>query len=226
MRVYHFINEEFGLKVLREKRLKISRINELNDPFEFFSVEMTNPEFKKSMKAAKEEVAKNFGVNCFSKNWQNPVQWAHYADKHKGICLGFDIDSKELKKVDYVSKRLKPSKTPDERLILKLCRTKYVDWSYEEEYRVFVELTDEENGMFYINFKGNMELKEVIVGTNSSITREQLNTSLGDQRQTVSVFKARAGFKNFEIVEKKIRVCGPNKLLNKDSWFCSLRSLL
>lgn len=203
MRVYHFINEEFGLKVLREKRLKISRINELNDPFEFFSVEMTSPEFRESMKAAKKEVAKNFGVNCFSKNWTNPVQWAHYADKHKGICLGFDINSKELKKVDYVSKRLKPRGTPNEPLIRKLCRTKYTHWSYEEEYRVFVKLTDEEDGMYYINFKGNMELKQVIVGANSSISRGQLDLSLGDQSETVSVFKARAGFKNFEMVKNK-----------------------
>lgn len=35
MIVYHFISSEFALKALRDRRLKISRINELNDPFEF-----------------------------------------------------------------------------------------------------------------------------------------------------------------------------------------------
>jgi hypothetical protein len=203
MRVYHFINEEFGLKVLREKRLKISRIKELNDPFELFSVEMTNPAFRRSMNSVKDEVAKNFGVNCFSKNWKNPVQWAHYADKHKGICLGFDIDSKELKKVNYVSKRLKPAGTPSEELIFKIFRTKYIHWSYEEEYRVFIELTDEEDGMYFINFKGNMVLKEVIVGVNSLISRKDLNSALGEDQRNVNVFKARPGFKNFEMVENK-----------------------
>ena len=34
MIVYHFISSEFALKALRDRRLKISRINELNDPFE------------------------------------------------------------------------------------------------------------------------------------------------------------------------------------------------
>jgi hypothetical protein len=35
MRLYHFIRERFGLEAIRDSRLKISRINELNDPFEF-----------------------------------------------------------------------------------------------------------------------------------------------------------------------------------------------
>jgi hypothetical protein len=34
MRVYHFINEEYGLDDLRRRRLKIATILELNDPFE------------------------------------------------------------------------------------------------------------------------------------------------------------------------------------------------
>lgn len=35
MVVYHFTTSEFALKALRDRRLKIARINELNDPFEF-----------------------------------------------------------------------------------------------------------------------------------------------------------------------------------------------
>lgn len=35
MIVYHFISSEFALKALRDRRLKIARINELNDPVLF-----------------------------------------------------------------------------------------------------------------------------------------------------------------------------------------------
>ncbi len=35
MIVYHFTSSEFALRALRDHRLKIARINELNDPFEF-----------------------------------------------------------------------------------------------------------------------------------------------------------------------------------------------
>ncbi len=23
--------------------------------------------------------------------WSNPVIWAHYGDKHRGLCLGFEV---------------------------------------------------------------------------------------------------------------------------------------
>jgi len=38
MRLYHFLNAEYGLLDIRHRRLKIARINELNDPFEFLGV--------------------------------------------------------------------------------------------------------------------------------------------------------------------------------------------
>jgi hypothetical protein len=38
---------------------------------------------------------------CFSRDWHNPVQWSHYADKHRGICLGFDVPDSLLVPVQY-----------------------------------------------------------------------------------------------------------------------------
>ena len=29
--------------------------------------------------------------------------WAHYSDKHRGSCLGFEIPAVQTKKVDYIS---------------------------------------------------------------------------------------------------------------------------
>ena len=34
------------------------------------------------------------------------MQWAHYADGHKGLCLGFDISDHLLAEVNYVDERL------------------------------------------------------------------------------------------------------------------------
>ena len=31
----------------------------------------------------------NFGIACFSEIRDNILMWAHYADKHKGVCIGF-----------------------------------------------------------------------------------------------------------------------------------------
>jgi hypothetical protein len=43
MRLYHFLNAEYGLLNIRHRRLKIARINELNDPFEFLGVATRAP---------------------------------------------------------------------------------------------------------------------------------------------------------------------------------------
>ena len=50
------------------------------------------------------------GLVWFSANWNNPVQWSHYADHHRDLCLGFKVTA-QAHKVAYVSERLlaKPS---------------------------------------------------------------------------------------------------------------------
>lgn len=42
-------------------------------------------------KEMNEEIAK-YGVACFSKSYNIPKMWAHYADKNWGVCLKFDLD--------------------------------------------------------------------------------------------------------------------------------------
>lgn len=48
MRVYHFVNAEFGLDDIRRRRLKIATLNDLNDPFELFGVHLGD-EFRKAL---------------------------------------------------------------------------------------------------------------------------------------------------------------------------------
>ena len=107
MRFYKFLNSKNAIKSLREKRLKISIVNELNDPFEFLGVELSNELLRSNIKMLKENFSNKYGVLCFSRNWTNPVQWSHYADRHKGICLGFDIEGDKNLSIDmkYFSER-------------------------------------------------------------------------------------------------------------------------
>ncbi|MGF1700414.1 DUF2971 domain-containing protein [Photobacterium makurazakiensis] len=92
MRVYHFVREEHVESTLRSKHLKISELMELNDPFEFLGVELSSKKIRYALNKTKEQLSKIRGILCFSGNWNNPVQWAHYASNHKGVCLGFEID--------------------------------------------------------------------------------------------------------------------------------------
>ncbi|MEH6544589.1 MAG: DUF2971 domain-containing protein [Porticoccaceae bacterium] len=113
MRVFHFRDEKYGIKSIKDRRLKISRIMELNDPFEFPGADLSNPEFRKAINKTKKQISNNTGILCHSKDWHNPVQWSHYADNHKGVCLGFEISKRWLAKVEYADERLSISGTID-----------------------------------------------------------------------------------------------------------------
>ena len=106
MKLYHFTNEKYGLEDLREKHLKVARISDLNDPTEFLAADLSNEEFRHAMESMKESFSNDLGILCFSENWKSLVQWAHYANKHKGLCLGFDIPDHSLAKVNYSENRL------------------------------------------------------------------------------------------------------------------------
>src|SRR5215216_5139997 len=83
---------------------------------------------------AVEQLPRRFGVVCFSRNWNNPLLWAHYSDKHKGICLGFDLPDDFLKGVTYLRDRVPPPQGVsdiNEALAQQWLFTKFADWCYE-----------------------------------------------------------------------------------------------
>lgn len=203
MRVFHFVNETFGLSDIAERRLKIARLHELNDPFEFLGVELSNPGFRRAMKQSKETLSSTNGLLCFSRRWSNPVLWSHYANKHQGICLGFDIPDAFLHPVSYVNSRFSAPEKADETFVRKLLFTKFAHWSYEDEYRVYEDLDTQENGMYFADFSPEIALRQVIVGCESTISRAELSTALGTLAGEVEVFKARAAFRSFRIVRNK-----------------------
>jgi len=54
----------------------------------------------------KNELAQERGLLRFSRDWHNPVLWSHYASRHTGLCLGFDVPDDCLGPVSYSRKRL------------------------------------------------------------------------------------------------------------------------
>lgn len=102
-RVYHFVNREFGLQNIQNRRLKISTLLGLNDPFELLSSSVKNKTVRSLFNTAKSIFDKKFGIICFSNSSQSPVQWAHYADRNKGVCLGFDVRSDLLTDIEYIT---------------------------------------------------------------------------------------------------------------------------
>ena len=90
-RLYYYRNEKYGLATLLNRRLRISRIMELNDPFELLAPSLRDPAKRRALQASKKERNGKTGILCFSENRDSPVMWAHYGDRYRGFCLGFDV---------------------------------------------------------------------------------------------------------------------------------------
>ena len=73
MRVYHFTNAEFGLKILKERKLRISHVSKLNDPFEFSSFESHSLDINYAMKAGKLGIAEIAGIICLALDYQRLI---------------------------------------------------------------------------------------------------------------------------------------------------------
>jgi hypothetical protein len=211
MRVFHFVNQQYGLEDLRRRRLKIATLPELNDPFELFGINLSDPELRRAFRATKAQLSTNRGILCFSKSWRNPVQWSHYADKHRGFCFGFDIPDEHLAPVNYSGRRLAvealtlltPSQI-DATTATKFLFTKFSHWKYESEMRLFVTLEDQDpSGLYFADFSELLTLKQVIVGAESGVTRKELADALGDLAGSVEGIKARLAFASFSVVRQK-----------------------
>ncbi|WP_316157922.1 DUF2971 domain-containing protein [Cupriavidus sp. BIC8F] len=211
MRLYYMTSERWGSSDLARKHLKFSRFDDLNDPFELLSAHLGERSARRFYNSLRRAVAERFGVICFSDNWRSPVMWAHYGDKHKGLCLGFDV--KEAAEVKYEPQRLRHKLDQTQtgvRVSAELAKiamtTKFDEWSYEREWRVFKELTAQHpDGNYYQEFGDFIQLREVIIGARCKLTAIDISKLVGDVEQSVTVIKARPAFQRFEVT-RQVRV--------------------
>lgn len=210
MRVYNLTREKWALYNLRNRRIKISTIEDLNDPYELQGLQLINKEYRVAFRRMKQQLHKNRGVLCFSRSWKNPVLWSHYGDKHRGICLGFDVPDHMLEPIRYVEAMklvdldLKNATTQlDVNIMNKLIHQKYKDWSYEEEWRGWTTLDDKDKktGCYYLDFSDNLKLKEIIVGPRSETKLKELHQIISPYLTGVEIIKARLAFKSYSVVK-------------------------
>lgn len=210
-RVYHFCNKKYGLENIEKRRLKVSTFLELNDPFELLCHNTGDVVLRRQLHEFKKSVAATNGLICFSRAKTSPVQWAHYSERHTGLCLGFDVPEEFLSDVIYTGSRLnfkRLAESPEnwfKAQTHEMFLTKFKHWSYEKETRMFGDLgiPDPESGLFFQSFNEMLVLKEVAVGINSDLTRADLSVALGDLNEQVDSYKVRPGFTKFQMVRNK-----------------------
>jgi Protein of unknown function (DUF2971) len=89
-----------------------------------------------------------YGIFSMSAKCDNLLMWSHYADCHRGICIKFKTTGGklfgcDLSKVDYQKQYpiFSVYDKPDFEFVKKYVRTKWLEWIYEEEWRIIYKET-------------------------------------------------------------------------------------
>lgn len=181
---YHFLSSANAIHDLERKMIRISTLDTLNDPFELMPyLRYKDPKERKRYHNIRKEISKKYGLLCFSQSWSEPLLWGHYADKHKGIAIGFEILRDEILKVDYnpdpIRKQFELTNDSEinKKLFLDLAKVKYQEWHYENEYRILVKLEDciKIDGHHFIQFEGRLKVKEIVLGCKFENNKEYVD---------------------------------------------------
>lgn len=211
IRVYHLTTEPAFQAIIEQRRFKLSRFSTLNDPFELLPLSIEKINTRELSKRLKQKFGEANGLVCFSGNWVNPVLWSHYAESHRGVCLGFDLMKSKSLRVNYQERRIQDKfwsqrelENPSPELWRLLLSTKFLHWQYEQEIRLVLPHSETHlvHNERYYNFGEDIVLREVILGANCALewvqVKESVNRTYGDKG--ISVIKARPADKFFSIV--------------------------
>lgn len=214
MKLYYLTTEKWAKVILKERQLKLSTVEELNDPFELLGASIGDKRARVVVKHAQKRLSETFGLVCMSKTWQNPVMWAHYGDKHRGVCLGFDVLDTIPYEVQYTPTRLThllgdiPTLADMNHDALDaLMTTKYEDWSYEQEWRIIVQFTDsikDADGKHFLQFNNRaLSLREIILGHRCPWSLQEAAKTVGRITKGVVLKRVRPSFHKFEMVRQQ-----------------------
>ena len=154
---------------------------------------------------------KYYGVLSLSKRWNSILMWSHYADSHKGYCIGFNGEL--LQKFNHLSRGGFVNYTDDYPEISPLdddvyriweqWNNKAKEWEYEEEYRIIWGLEKPmENSERILRFPDSF-VNEVIIGISASEKTEKEILDIC-YRKGFPVYKAKAEKFKFNLIKERI----------------------
>ncbi|MGL4310528.1 MAG: DUF2971 domain-containing protein [Paracoccaceae bacterium] len=212
MIVYKFLPAKWGRLALRQRKLKVAVLEELNDPFELGPVDRTNAKYRRVFNNWRAKMMADKVIICFSKSWENPVIWSHYADCHRGMCLGFEVEDSILLHIAYQNRLIHPDefvsegKVTDPSKVLALATVKFSHWSYENEARVFLrkaeceEVLSEVGEVHLVDFDKVGRLSQVVLGCNYEHDMQDIVPS--SVLKGVDVITTRTAFADFKVTRQ------------------------
>lgn len=139
--LYKYIPAKFGMESIRNNHIKLTTIQEANDPYEFKALTFEGIEEGIASLYNPDYLFKNELILCLSKNFGSPTMWGHYAQNHSGFVLGYEYISNQSKLINvrYIDKLLSINQlkqSAHSKFEEQLAEIKYKDWAYEEEVRI------------------------------------------------------------------------------------------
>lgn len=194
--LYKYLQADYALDALREKRIKVSTVLDANDPNEWLPAFIdpqsgmdfnANPELRGAFRY---RWSYRYGFVSLSSVWDNLVMWGHYADKFRGVVLAFDVlDESKVFEVKYFKDRYVVTHDDmrhcDDEKLGKLIARKDVSWAYESEWRFLVNLQActsmrvHDRTIYFSSFDTCLRLAGVWLGSECSVTMEDVHMALG-----------------------------------------------
>lgn len=136
--------------------------------------------------------------------------WSHYANKHSGICIGFNFPHKYEDKfilcpVKYLNEIKELDGTIDVyRVLLYWMTTKSIRWKYEKEIRAIYRCRNQKSDYEDINYESKY-VKEIIFGCN-----------VPDKKIEEAILRIKKSNLDFENITIKKMVINENDFLLTD----------
>ncbi|MEI0562370.1 DUF2971 domain-containing protein [Brachyspira pilosicoli] len=175
------------LRIILNNQLWLSNTKIFNDPIDPYIKKNTSNKFN-------DYILEKIKVACLTTHNDNTLMWSHYADKHQGICIEYDIN-KIINKKNIIIKRINYSNKMNIgnffinyyknilqniniditnhsiNNITDLFIIKSREWKYEDEYRILLhdEKNENPNGTLV-----NLPIKSICFGVQTSNDDKEL----------------------------------------------------
>jgi hypothetical protein len=212
-RLYHFLKGRYAVAAIEKQRLHISRIEDLNDAFEFIGIALDDKRDRIHLSSYRRRLNAEQGIICMSETWSKPQMWGHYGESFRGMVLGFDVSEEDFFKVRYRKTRprladlgLSSYAEIGPGHLKELARIKSDGWAYEDEWRCQMPLVKSEviqgETHYFQPFGPSLRLKQVIAGPKfRERSYEQMREMV--KGMGVEVMLARGDFAKFKVTRQR-----------------------
>lgn len=153
----------------------------------------------------------HLGIFCASTDNSNPLMWGHYANSHKGFCVGLDFQkinnfiSEKYKngksiikhvKYDTIMPTMNPLGVPKiKEYAWDRITTKSIHWNYENEYRIIIANRNKQAEQIPAEI-----YKEVIFGLKMDPVSEfEIRAICKERFPNIKFYKAKINNKEFKV---------------------------